>query len=70
MEYEVNQVLITPLGGDLEKPVYTYQVHLYALTHYHRCASFDARGTITVMYLKTPKYPYNAISEPTSLNVA
>ncbi|PBK74779.1 Pkinase-domain-containing protein [Armillaria solidipes] len=27
MEYEVNQVLITPLGGDLEKPVYMYQAH-------------------------------------------
>ncbi|KAG7440874.1 AGC/Akt protein kinase [Guyanagaster necrorhizus] len=27
MEYEVNQVLIIPLGGDLEKPVYMYQVH-------------------------------------------
>ncbi|KAG5638719.1 hypothetical protein H0H81_010702 [Sphagnurus paluster] len=25
MEYEVNQVLITPLGGDLEKPLYMYQ---------------------------------------------
>jgi serum/glucocorticoid-regulated kinase 2 len=28
MEYEVNQVLITPLGGDLDKPLYMYQVHL------------------------------------------
>lgn len=28
MEYEVNQVLITPLGGDLEKPLYMYQAHL------------------------------------------
>ncbi|KAK0221909.1 kinase-like domain-containing protein [Armillaria fumosa] len=27
MEYEVNQILITPLGGDLEKPVYMYQAH-------------------------------------------
>ncbi|KAK0464465.1 kinase-like domain-containing protein [Desarmillaria tabescens] len=27
MEYEVNQVLIIPLGGDLEKPVYMYQAH-------------------------------------------
>lgn len=29
MEYEVNQVLITPLGGDLEKPLYMYQAHLW-----------------------------------------
>jgi serum/glucocorticoid-regulated kinase 2 len=28
MEFEVNQVLITPLGGDLEKPLYMYQAHL------------------------------------------
>lgn len=28
MEYEVNQILITPLGGDLEKPLYMYQAHL------------------------------------------
>lgn len=28
MEYEVNQVLITPLGGELEKPLYMYQAHL------------------------------------------
>ncbi|EEB87191.1 hypothetical protein MPER_15560, partial [Moniliophthora perniciosa FA553] len=27
MEYEVNQVLITPLGGDLEKPLYMFQAH-------------------------------------------
>ncbi|THV00841.1 serine/threonine protein kinase [Dendrothele bispora CBS 962.96] len=27
MEYEVNQVLITPLGGDLEKPLYMYQAN-------------------------------------------
>ncbi|KAL0961415.1 hypothetical protein HGRIS_006364 [Hohenbuehelia grisea] len=27
MEYEVNQILITPLGGDLEKPMYMYQAH-------------------------------------------
>ncbi|KAF9468505.1 AGC/Akt protein kinase [Collybia nuda] len=27
MEYEVNQVLITPLGGDIEKPLYMYQAH-------------------------------------------
>ncbi|KAJ7579702.1 kinase-like domain-containing protein [Mycena floridula] len=27
MEYEVNQVLITPLGGDLQKPLYMYQAH-------------------------------------------
>ncbi|KAJ3562116.1 hypothetical protein NP233_g9773 [Leucocoprinus birnbaumii] len=25
MEYEVNQILITPLGGDLDKPLYMYQ---------------------------------------------
>ena len=29
MEFEVNQVLITPLGGDLEKPLYMYQAQLY-----------------------------------------
>ncbi|KDR82896.1 hypothetical protein GALMADRAFT_238533 [Galerina marginata CBS 339.88] len=27
MEYEVNQVLITPLGGDIAKPLYMYQAH-------------------------------------------
>ncbi|KAI0322348.1 AGC/Akt protein kinase [Amylostereum chailletii] len=27
MEFEVNQILITPLGGDLEKPLYMYQAH-------------------------------------------
>ena len=32
MEFEVNQILITPLGGELEKPLYMYQAHLYA-TH-------------------------------------
>jgi serum/glucocorticoid-regulated kinase 2 len=33
MEYEVNQILITPLGGDLEKPLYMYQAHL-CVPHY------------------------------------
>jgi len=28
IEYEVNQVLITPLGGELAKPLYMYQAHL------------------------------------------
>lgn len=28
VEYEVNQVLITPLGGELDKPLYMYQAHL------------------------------------------
>jgi serum/glucocorticoid-regulated kinase 2 len=28
MEYEVNQVLITPLGGELDKPIFMYQAHL------------------------------------------
>lgn len=28
MEFEVNQVLITPLGGDLAKPLYMYETHL------------------------------------------
>ncbi|KAJ7134693.1 kinase-like domain-containing protein [Mycena epipterygia] len=27
MEYEVNQVLITPLGGELDKPIFMYQAH-------------------------------------------
>lgn len=27
MEYEVNQVVITPLGGDLEKPLYMYETN-------------------------------------------
>lgn len=28
MEFDVNQVLITSLGGDIEKPLYMYQAHL------------------------------------------
>jgi serum/glucocorticoid-regulated kinase 2 len=32
MEFEVNQILITPLGGDLDKPLYMYQAHLYVYT--------------------------------------
>lgn len=28
MEFEVNQVLITPLGGDLQKPLYMYETNL------------------------------------------
>ena len=28
MEFEVNQVLITPLGGELGKPLYMYEAHL------------------------------------------
>ncbi|KAH9983334.1 Pkinase-domain-containing protein [Russula compacta] len=27
MEFEVNQILITPLGGELDKPLYMYQAH-------------------------------------------
>ncbi len=28
MEFEVNQVVVTPLGGDLEKPLYMYETNL------------------------------------------
>lgn len=28
MEFEVNQVLITPLGGELQKPLYMYETNL------------------------------------------
>lgn len=28
MEFDVNQVLITSLGGDIAKPLYMYQAHL------------------------------------------
>ena len=28
MEFDVNQVLITSLGGEIEKPLYMYQAHL------------------------------------------
>lgn len=28
MEFDVNQVLITSLGGDIQKPLYMYQAHL------------------------------------------
>jgi serum/glucocorticoid-regulated kinase 2 len=28
MEFDVNQVLITSLGGDIGKPLYMYQAHL------------------------------------------
>ncbi|KAJ8579876.1 Pkinase-domain-containing protein [Rhizopogon salebrosus TDB-379] len=33
MEFEVNQVLITPLGGDLEKPLYMYQAQFDVSRH-------------------------------------
>src|ERR1700753_224963 len=29
MEFEVNQIVLTPLGGDVQKPVYMYQATLY-----------------------------------------
>ena len=35
MEFEVNQILITPLGGDLDKPRYMYQAHLYVQRYRH-----------------------------------
>ena len=29
MEFEVNQIVLTPLGGDIKQPVYMYQATLY-----------------------------------------
>lgn len=29
LEFDVNQVLITSLGGEIEKPLYMYQAHLW-----------------------------------------
>ena len=31
MEFEVNQIVLTPLGGDIEQPVYMYQATLCVL---------------------------------------
>jgi serum/glucocorticoid-regulated kinase 2 len=31
MEFEVNQIVLTPLGGDVEQPVYMYQATLWVL---------------------------------------
>lgn len=31
MEFEVNQIVLTPLGGDIEQPVYMYQAALCVL---------------------------------------
>lgn len=32
MEFEVNQVLITPLGGDMSKPLYMYETNLWVVS--------------------------------------
>lgn len=41
MEFDVNQVLITSLGGDIGKPLYMYQAHLSvidrSLFHFESC---------------------------------
>lgn len=41
MEFDVNQVLITSLGGDIGKPLYMYQAHLSvtdrSLLHFESC---------------------------------
>jgi hypothetical protein len=66
MEFEVNQILITPLGGELDKPLYMYQAHLYVYN------GFRLRTLIgyLVMYLAIPRYPYNHTCERRSQNEA
>ena len=34
MEFEVNQIVLTPLGGDIKQPVYMYQATLYVFFHH------------------------------------
>lgn len=35
MEFEVNQIVLTPLGGDIKQPVYMYQATLCVLFIHH-----------------------------------
>ena len=35
MEFEVNQIVLTPLGGDIQQPVYMYQATLCVLFSTH-----------------------------------
>lgn len=58
MEFEVNQVLITSLGGDLEKPLYMYQAQLYAF-HLSPSPVFSLITSLATSPA-TPKYPSSA----------
>lgn len=65
MEYEVNQVLITPLGGEVDKPLYMYQAHLYVLITLFvifYLPNFFPKATCHGM----PRFPYNATCVPKS----
>lgn len=62
MEFEVNQVLITPLGGDLEKPLYMYQAQLYVfyldlpLSTHHTTSDVSRNSEISIQcYLRAEK---------------
>ena len=61
MEFEVNQVLITALGGELEKPLYMYQAQLSVPMNSPEV--FVADRTI-VMCRGTPRFRYNATFAP------
>jgi serum/glucocorticoid-regulated kinase 2 len=48
MEFEVNQILITPLGGELDKPLYMYQAHLYVcLSDYELAYSYSSFSDVS-----------------------
>lgn len=63
MEFEVNQVLITPLGGDLQKPLYMYQAQLRVFISY---LIFLLLSSSSVTSLATPKSQSSATCEPNS----
>jgi hypothetical protein len=60
MEFEVNQIVLTPLGGDIGNPIYMYQATLYVLLPPSSTNAILTRvSSIPAMSLETRKYLCN-----------
>lgn len=65
MEFEVNQIVLTPLGGDIGQPVYMYQATLCVIPPLPRINVIRDRLTLSIpaMSLETRRSLFNVTCE-------
>jgi hypothetical protein len=72
VEYEVNQIVLTPVSGNIEQPVYMYQVTLCVPVSTY-LTLLRSKANVCVIFLatclETRKYLSNVISAPTNPDV-
>ena len=70
MEFEVNQIVLIPLGGDIKQPVFMYQATLWALTPPAIYPRLTCPTFVPAMFPGILRSPFNVTFVPRNRNVA